>query len=384
MRWVVSVALLSAVRSAGAAQAQALVRELATATKPVGAAMPHALFSQLIANMIKLVVSDDGSGVNATGAAGLDALTRLAHGPDDGNFSAVPAPTPADAADAADNHLWLCKRSVYPTSLLLQAGIPLDVAREVRERGYHAYILHGRTPATARAYQFTATNGWALYNSVLSQVREKARVGLAALRKHEDLEGWARQLAATIDGPAEASWAPAYSVVHGASACWQTDAPSRCTASQMDAATRAYAAERPTFNLLHNNCARFACAMLAQCGPPSDCAADACAERLMFGGRRAQPGCGTSWLLGSDGDPGKPDSHSDLQSRAERVGGDAGAMGSGAQRRSGGNGGGATGALLPSYSAALLGQPAMAQHSLAWPWGRGPRAAPQPTGVGGS
>ena len=59
----------------------------------------------------------------------------------------------------------------------------------------------------------------------------------------------------------------------------------------------AYAKSRPEFNLLHNNCARFACAMLASCGPApvaatDQCSPDACAESLMFGGPTGEPGCG--------------------------------------------------------------------------------------------
>ena len=35
------------------------------------------------------------------------------------------------------------------------------------------------------------------------------------------------------------------------------------TRAELENATVAYAKSRPEFNLLHNNCARFACAMLA-------------------------------------------------------------------------------------------------------------------------
>ena len=99
----------------------------------------------------------------------------------------------------------------------------------------------------------------------------------------------------------------------------------------MEAATHAYAAQRPEFNLLTNNCARFACAMVAACASPSagvvladvdaaaadatpnataqpasaqnstraeqrlaadGCNPDSCSEHLMFDGPAGQPGCG--------------------------------------------------------------------------------------------
>merc|ERR1719263_2649302 len=81
----------------------------------------------------------------------------------------------------------------------------------------------------------------------------------------------------------------------------------------MEEATRAYAARRPEFNLLSNNCARFACSMLALCGgaeaasseavsllsnssaavaAPPTCHPDVCADHLMFEGPKGEPGCG--------------------------------------------------------------------------------------------
>jgi hypothetical protein len=46
--------------------------------------------------------------------------------------------------------------------------------------------------------------------------------------------------------------------------------------------------------------------MLAACGPAADaarnCSADACADRLMFDGRKGKPECALHVVKGSDGD----------------------------------------------------------------------------------
>ena len=85
-------------------------------------------------------------------------------------LSTFAAPGAVDRSAA--NKVWLCKRPVYPMSLLRQSGIPEDVAQQVHERGYHAYVLHGPTPELSRAFQFTSTNGFEQYQKVLSIVQE--------------------------------------------------------------------------------------------------------------------------------------------------------------------------------------------------------------------
>ena len=93
-------------------------------------------------------------------------------------------------------------------------------------------------------------------------------------------------------------------VFTSASQCWGSELPSQCSQQQMEEATRAYAAQRPEFNLLSNNCARFACSMLSLCGGatsseaavsllsnssaaaavPPTCQPEVCADHLMFEG----------------------------------------------------------------------------------------------------
>ena len=210
-------------------------------------------------------------------------------------LSTFAAPGAVDRSAA--NKVWLCKRPVYPMSLLRQSGIPEDVAQQVHERGYHAYVLHGPTPELSRAFQFTSTNGFEQYQKVLSIVQEKSAEGWEKIRG-TDLDAWGRAVAANITGPGQVG-ALMGSVVYAQpdADCWEGTAPPRCARPELENATVAYAQSRPEFNLLHNNCARFACAMLASCGPApvaatDQCSPDACAESLMFGGPTGEPGCG--------------------------------------------------------------------------------------------
>ena len=210
-------------------------------------------------------------------------------------LSTFAAPGAVDRSAA--NKVWLCKRPVYPMSLLRQSGIPEDVAQQVHERGYHAYVLHGPTPELSRAFQFTSTNGFEQYQKVLSIVQEKSAEGWEKIRG-TDLDAWGRAVAANITGPGQVG-ALMGSVVYAQpdADCWEGTAPPRCARAELENATVAYAKSRPEFNLLHNNCARFACAMLASCGPApvaatDQCSPDACAESLMFGGPTGEPGCG--------------------------------------------------------------------------------------------
>ena len=210
-------------------------------------------------------------------------------------LSTFAAPGAVDRSAA--NKVWLCKRPVYPMSLLRQSGIPEDVAQQVHERGYHAYVLHGPTPELSRAFQFMSTNGFEQYQKVLSIVQEKSAEGWEKIRG-TDLDAWGRAVAANITGPGQVG-ALMGSVVYAQpdADCWEGTAPPRCARPELENATVAYAKSRPEFNLLHNNCARFACAMLASCGPApvaatDQCSPDACAESLMFGGPTGEPGCG--------------------------------------------------------------------------------------------
>jgi hypothetical protein len=129
----------------------------------------------------------------------------------------------------------------------------------------------------------------------------------------DDVAEWGKTVASEIAGPAETSASPGVKVFTTASQCWGSELPSRCSPQQMEEATRAYAARRPEFNLLTNNCARFACSMLALCGgaeatsseavnllsnrsaaatAPPTCHPDVCADHLMFEGPKGEPGCG--------------------------------------------------------------------------------------------
>ena len=128
-------------------------------------------------------------------------------------------------------------------------------------------------------------------------MQEKSAEGWEKIRG-TDLDAWGRAVAANITGPGQVG-ALMGSVVYAQpdADCWEGTAPPRCARPELENATVAYAKSRPEFNLLHNNCARFACAMLASCGPApvaatDQCSPDACAESLMFGGPTGEPGCG--------------------------------------------------------------------------------------------
>ena len=339
MRRTVLLALLAS-RCANAAspihaappKPEAVIGSLLSATRADGTrghALPRALLAQLFANAIKL--SDLSGAANGTVLGGRreePVFTPTATAADArGTISLAAAAQPAGpVASPGGEKVWLCKRPVYPVALLTQYGIPVDVAEEVNARGYHAYVLHGTSPHTSLAYQFTSTNGWELWNKVLGILKEKGSGGMEQLAK-EDIAEWGKTMAAEIGGPAETSSAPGLKIFTTATQCWGSELGSRCTQQQMDEATKAYAARRPEFNLLSNNCARFACAMLAACGgaEPVDearlalianssadaaaaadadadadadasgkatCRPDACADNLMFEGPRGQPGCG--------------------------------------------------------------------------------------------
>lgn len=305
---------------------EAVISSLLSATDADGTrghALPRALLAQLFANAIKL--SDLSAAANGTVLGGRSqdpVFSRTSAANARGTVSLAAAAEPAGpVASPGGEKVWLCKRPVYPVALLTQYGIPVDVAEEVNARGYHAYVLHGTSPHTSLAYQFTSTNGWELWNKVLGILKEKGAGGMDELKK-EDIAEWGKTMAAEIAGPAETSSAPGLKIFTTATQCWGSELGSRCTKEQMDEATKAYAARRPEFNLLSNNCARFACAMLAACGgaEPVDeaqlalianssadadaaaaaadssgkatCRPDACAENLMFEGPKGQPGCG--------------------------------------------------------------------------------------------
>ena len=206
-------------------------------------------------------------------------------------LSTFAAPGAVDRSAA--NKVWLCKRPVYPMSLLRQSGIPEDVAQQVHERGYHADGLHGPTPELSRAFQFTSTTGFEQYQKVLSIVQEKsAEVGEI---RGTDLDAWGR-CRRHITGPGQVG-ALMGSVVYAQpdADCWEGTAPPRCRARarERDGGVRQVA---PEFNLLHNNCARFACAMLASCGPrpspPPTSARPTPAPSPSCSAARREPGCG--------------------------------------------------------------------------------------------
>ena len=306
---------------------EAVISSLLSATGADGTkghALPRALLAQLLANAIKLSdLSDAANGTVLGGRPEKPVFTRTSAADARGTVSLAAAAEPiGPVASTGGEKVWLCKRPVYPVALLMQYGIPREVAEEVNARGYHAYVLHGTSPHTSLAYQFTSTNGWELWNKVLGILKEKGAGGMEVFRK-EDIAEWGKSMAAEIAGPAETSSAPGLKIFTTATQCWGSELGSRCTKEQMDEAAEAYAARRPNFNLLSNNCARFACAMLAACGgaEPVDeaqlalianssaanaaaaaaaannsgkatCEPDLCADNLMFEGPKGQPGCG--------------------------------------------------------------------------------------------
>ena len=283
---------------------------LITTLRTVGHRLPRDLLVQLYANAIKL--SDLSGAANGTILSGpnVDRGSATSNAPSRSAVS-LAAETEVKDTSRGPNRVWLCKRPVYPVSLLTQFGIPIDVAEEVNARGYHAYVLHGPRPDDSLAYQFTSTNGWELWNKVLGILKDHGAGGMESLSK-EDVAEWGKTVAAEIMGPAETSSSPGVKVFTSASQCWGSELPSQCSQAQMEEATTAYAARRPEFNLLSNNCARFACSMLALCGGtrPSEaalsllanssdaapasptCQPEVCADHLMFEGPKGEPGCG--------------------------------------------------------------------------------------------
>ena len=160
---------------------------LITTLRAVGHHLPRDMLVQLYANAIKL--SDLSDTANGTVLSGPDKergfAVSAAH-----SRSAVSLDTTQDTAgQPGANRVWLCKRPVYPVSLLTQFGIPIDVAEEVNARGYHAYVLHGPQPESSLAYQFTSTNGWELWNKAPGGGQMRPGVSATAVRLTE-LPSW--------------------------------------------------------------------------------------------------------------------------------------------------------------------------------------------------
>ena len=157
---------------------------LITTLRTVGHRLPRDLLVQLYANAIKL--SDLSGAANGTILSGpnVDRGFATSNAP---SRSAVSLAADAEVKDTSrgPNRVWLCKRPVYPVSLLTQFGIPVDVAEEVNARGYHAYVLHGPRPDDSLAYQFTSTNGWELWNKVLGILKDKGAGGMETLSKED-------------------------------------------------------------------------------------------------------------------------------------------------------------------------------------------------------
>ena len=75
-----------------------------------------------------------------------------------------------------------------------------------------------------------------------------------------------RAFAARQFGTGEYAAVAGPSVFALASQCWESPLPSRCSVADVDRLAAAFTARDERFNLLNNNCAHFACALLSSCG----------------------------------------------------------------------------------------------------------------------
>ena len=183
MARVLSLLVGSLCGAAAAPAAPPRPEALISTLRAVGHNLPRDLLIQLYANAIKL--SDFSGAANGTVLSGPASTASASSSRSALSLSTASAPVYADGSQYSDGvqRVWLCKRPVYPVSLLTQYGIPRDVAEEVNSRGYHAYVLHGTAPHTSLAYQFTSTNGWELCGRPVRRRRPlgKAAVAAAAL-----------------------------------------------------------------------------------------------------------------------------------------------------------------------------------------------------------
>ena len=155
--------------------------------------------------------------------------------------------------------------------------------------GLARYWVMLRVMLTAATWQFAVERPGGV-EAFVERIAPHTRQGAAVMRGGED----------NATGP---SYTPSSYLLHPAATCWHVRAS--CSAAEAARHAAAYVKRRPIFDLAANNCERFVCHMVRQCGAPraaQSCDVERCTRKLMFGDgykasattrplRRA-PGCG--------------------------------------------------------------------------------------------
>ena len=145
--------------------------------------------------------------------------------------------------------------------------MPAAVADAFNARAHHLYLIVGPDAARSRAHEYTPANGVEMLDAMYAQMQQKARCApgaAAAVATFATIFG--RAFAARQVGTGEHAAVAGPSVFALASQCWESPLPSRCSVADVDRLAAAFTARDERFNLLNNNCAHFACALLSSCG----------------------------------------------------------------------------------------------------------------------
>ena len=185
------------------------------------------------------------------------------------------------------NRLWFCKRHAFEVGELRTRGVPAAVADAFNDRAHHLYLIVGPDAARSRAHEYTPANGVEMLDAMYAQMQQKGALRIpgaaAAVATFATIFG--RAFAARQFGTGEHAAVAGPSVFALASHCWESPLPSRCSVADVDRLAAAFTARDERFNLLNNNCAHFACALLSSCGTDGNrTAADAAEPRPWWRG----------------------------------------------------------------------------------------------------
>ena len=144
-------------------------------------------------------------------------------------------------------------------------GVPAAVADAFSDRAHHLYLIVGPTPRAA--WSSTRRQRLEMLDAMYAQMQQKG--GCASRRGGgggDVCDDLGRAFAARQFGTGEHAAVAGPSVLRSRRS-WESPLPSRCSVADVDRLAAAFTARDERFNLLNNNCAHFACALLSGCGP---------------------------------------------------------------------------------------------------------------------
>lgn len=209
------------------------------------------------------------------------------------------APEPTLAPQAAQTeHLQLCLTDIYPVEALSGMGVPAEVAGTIASFAQHAQVVLGESSANATSvsWEVQIDKSDAYWQTTIMGVAQGLR-GMSA-QPVADQVAWARGKATAIQGATKltvSAPAAAWSKAGAAPRCYRSPAPSSCSREEIDRLALAYKEQHPAFSLNGENCALFACHIVASCASElGACDAVACRERLSASAasKDKAPGCG--------------------------------------------------------------------------------------------